>query len=59
MEARLAPITRAIYEVTGRPSPDSAGLACALEVLAMIVLSGRLFFGSRRMGRRLGSFFRA
>jgi iron(III) transport system permease protein len=59
MEARFAPITRAIYEVTGRPSPDSAGLACALGVLAMIVLGGGLFFGSRLMGRRLGSFFRA
>ena len=59
MEARFAPITRAIYEVTGRPSPDSAGLACALGVLAMIVLGGGLFFGSRLMGRRLDSFFRA
>ncbi len=59
MEARFAPITRAIYEVTGRPSPDSAGLACALGVLAMIVLGGGLFVGSRLMGRRLGSFFRA
>lgn len=59
MEARFAPITRAIYEVTGRPSPDSAGLACALGVLAMGMLGGGLFFGSRLMGRRLGSFFRA
>jgi iron(III) transport system permease protein len=59
MEARFAPITRAIYEVTGRPSPDSAGLACALGVLAMGILAGGLFVGSRLMGRRLGSFFRA
>jgi iron(III) transport system permease protein len=59
MEARFAPITRAIYEVTGRPSPDSAGLACALGVLAMGLLGGGLLLGSRLMGRRLGSFFRA
>ena len=59
MESRFAPITRAIYEVTGRPSPDSAGLACALGVLAMGLLGGGLFLGSRLMGRRLGSFFRA
>jgi len=59
MEARFAPITRAIYEVTGRPSPDSAGLACALGVLAMGILAAGLFAGSRLMGRRLGSFFRA
>jgi len=59
MEARFAPITRAIYEVTGQPSPDSAGLACALGVLAMLILGGGLWFASRLMGRRLGSFFRA
>ena len=58
MESRFAPITRAIYEVTGRPSPDSAGLACALGVLAMVMLGAGLWIGSRLMGRRLGSFFR-
>jgi iron(III) transport system permease protein len=59
MEARFAPITRGIYEVMGRPSPDSASLACALGVLAMALLGGGLLLGSRLMGRRLGSFFRA
>ena len=42
MEARFAPITRGIYEVMGRPSPDSAALACALGVLAMGLLGGGL-----------------
>jgi iron(III) transport system permease protein len=59
MEARFAPITRGIYEVMGRPSPDSAALACALGVLAMVLLGGGLFIGSRLMGQRLGGFFRA
>jgi iron(III) transport system permease protein len=59
MEARFAPITRGIYEVMGRPSPDSASLACALGVLAMALLGGGLLLGSRLMGRRLGQFFRA
>ena len=59
MEARFAPITRGIYEVMGRPSPDSASLACALGVLAMVLLGGGLLLGSRLMGRRLGQFFRA
>jgi iron(III) transport system permease protein len=58
MEARFAPITRGIYEVMGRPSPDSAALACALGVLAMGLLGGGLFLGSRLMGQRLGGFFR-
>lgn len=59
MEARFAPITRGIYEVMGRPSPDSAALACALGVLAMVLLGGGLLIGSRIMGQRLGGFFRA
>jgi iron(III) transport system permease protein len=59
MESRFAPITRGIYEVMGRPSPDSAALACALGVLAMGLLGGGLLLGSRLMGQRLGQFFRA
>jgi iron(III) transport system permease protein len=59
METRFAPITRGIYEVMGRPSPDSASLACALGVLAMALLGGGLWLGSRLMGQRLGGFFRA
>jgi iron(III) transport system permease protein len=59
VEDRFAPITRGIYEVMGRPSPDSAALACALGVLAMALLGGGLLVGSRVMGQRLGSFFRA
>jgi len=59
METRFAPITRGIYEVMGRPSPDSAALACALGVLAMGLLGGGLWLGSRLLGQRLGGFFRA
>ena len=59
METRFAPITRGIYEVMLRPSPDSTALACALGVLAMGLLGGGLWLGSRLMGQRLGGFFRA
>jgi iron(III) transport system permease protein len=59
MESRFAPITRGIYEVMGRPSPDSASLACALGVLAMVLLGGGLYLGSKIMGQRLGGFFHA
>ena len=59
LESRFAPITRGIYEVMGRPSPEAASLACALGVLAMALLGGGLLVGSRVMGQRLGSFFRA
>jgi len=59
LESRFAPITRGIYEIMGRPDPEAASLACALGVLAMVLLGGGLLIGSRIMGRRLGSFFRA
>jgi iron(III) transport system permease protein len=59
LESRFAPITRGIYEIMGRPSPEAGSLACALGVLAMALLGGGLFVGSRVMGQRLGSFFRA
>jgi hypothetical protein len=59
MEARFAPITRGIYEIMGRPSPDASSWACALGVLAMVLLGGGLLIGSRLMGKRLGGFFRA
>ena len=58
METRFAPITRGIYEIMGRPSPDSAALACALGVLAIGLLGGGLLLGSRLMGQRFGGFFR-
>ena len=59
LESRFAPITRGIYEIMGRPSPEASSLACALGVLAMALLGGGLLIGSRVMGQRLGSFFRA
>jgi iron(III) transport system permease protein len=59
MEARFAPITRGIYEIMGRPSPDASSWACALGVLAMVLLGGGLLIGARLMGKRLGGFFRA
>jgi hypothetical protein len=59
LESRFAPITRGIYEIMGRPSPEASSLACALGVLAMVLLGGGLLIGSRVMGQRLGSFFRA
>ena len=59
LESRFAPITRGIYEIMGRPSPEASSLACALGVLAMALLGGGLLIGSRLMGQRLGGFFRA
>jgi iron(III) transport system permease protein len=59
MESRFAPITRAIYELMGRPEPDAASLACAMGVLAMLLLGGSLFAASKILGQKMGQLFRA
>lgn len=59
MESRFAPITRGIYELMGRPSPEASSVACALGVLAMLLLGTSLLFSSRILGRKMGSLFKA
>ena len=59
METRFAPITKAIYELVQRPSPHATALACALGVLAMLLLAASLLLASRILGRKMGQLFRA
>lgn len=59
MEPRFAPITRGIYELVGRPQPEATSVACALGVLAMLILAAGLCIASRLMGKNLGQLFRA
>jgi iron(III) transport system permease protein len=59
METRFAPITKAIYELMQRPYPQAASLACALGVLAMLLLAVSLLLASRILGRKMGQLFRA
>lgn len=59
MEPRFAPITRGIYELVGRPQAEATSVACALGVLAMLILAAGLGIASRLMGRNLGQLFRA
>jgi iron(III) transport system permease protein len=59
MEERFAPITRAIYDLMGRPDPDAAALACAMGVLAMVLLGISLLIASKILGQKMGQLFRA
>jgi iron(III) transport system permease protein len=59
MESRFAPITKAIYDLMGRPNPEAIPLACALGVLAMCLLGASLFVASRLLGQKMGQLFRA
>ena len=55
---RFAPITRGIYDLLNRPSPDSPALACAFGVLAMILLASGLLVSSTILGKKFNSLFK-
>lgn len=53
------PITKMIWQLLGRIDPNAAGVACALGVVGMVILSGSLLVAARILGRRMGQLFRA
>jgi iron(III) transport system permease protein len=57
MQERFYPITKAIYDLTGRIS-EGVPFASALGVLSMILLFSAFLFAGMAMGRRLGEMFR-
>ena len=59
MKEDYFPITKAIYQLLGRIDPNSASVACALGVLAMVILTLCLFVAAKILGRRMGQLFRA
>lgn len=52
------PMTKAIFALVGRITPTSASVACALGVLAMLLLALSLILASRLMGNSLGRLFK-
>lgn len=58
-EDRFYPVTKAIYALIGRITPVAPSIACALGVLAMVLLGGTLFFASKVLGQKLGQLFKA
>lgn len=52
------PITKQMWQLLGRIDPRAPGIACALGVLAMLILLGCLGMAAKLMGRRMGQIFR-
>jgi iron(III) transport system permease protein len=59
MRERFFPLTKMIYTILGRIDPNSPGLACALGVVGMVILSVSLLLAGRLLGKKLGQLFRA
>lgn len=59
MKEKFYPITKTIWVLLGRVEPNSAGVACALGMVGMLILGGSLLLAGRLMGRKVGQLFRA
>lgn len=58
-EANFYPVTKAIYVLMGRITPTAPAIACALGVLAMLLLGFSLFVASKLLGQKMGQLFKA
>jgi len=52
------PMTKAIFALMGRITPNAPSIACAMGVLAMILLGISLYASSRMMGKSMGRLFK-
>jgi iron(III) transport system permease protein len=53
------PITKMIWQLMGRIDPDAPGVACALGVIGMVILTVSLLVAGKMLGRKMGQLFRA
>lgn len=58
-ESAFYPVTKAVYLLMGRITPTAPSIACALGVLAMILLAACLFGASKLLGQKMGQLFKA
>jgi iron(III) transport system permease protein len=58
MKEQFYPITKAIYDLNGRLS-DGPGVASALGLFGMLLLTASLWAAAALIGRRMGEMFRA
>jgi iron(III) transport system permease protein len=58
-ESNFYPVTKAVYMLMGRITPTAPSIACALGVLAMILLAACLFGASKLLGSKMGQLFKA
>jgi iron(III) transport system permease protein len=59
MKEQYYPLTKMIYTVMGRIDPNSPGVACALGVVGMVILTASLLIAGKILGRKMGQLFRA
>jgi iron(III) transport system permease protein len=59
MREQYFPITKMIWLLLGRIDPNAPGVACALGVLGMGILTGSLLVAGRVLGKKMGQLFRA
>ena len=59
MREQYFPITKMIYQLLGRIDPNAPGVACALGVLGMIILTTSLVVAGKLLGKKMGQLFRA
>ena len=59
MREKYFPITKMIWQVLGRIDPNASGVACALGMVGMVILTASLLVAGKILGRKMGQLFRA
>jgi len=59
MREQFFPITKMIWLLMGRIDPNAPGVACALGVVGMAILTASLLVAGRILGKKMGQLFRA
>ena len=58
MREHFFPITKMIWQLMGRIDPGAPGVACALGVVGMLILSASLLAAGKILGQKMGQMFR-
>ncbi len=58
MREPFFPITKMIWQLMGRIDPGAPGVACALGVVGMAILSASLLAAGKILGQKMGQLFR-
>jgi len=59
MREKYFPITKMIWQIMGRIDPGAPGVACALGVVGMVILTASLLVAGKILGKKMGQLFRA
>ncbi|MBI5384774.1 MAG: iron ABC transporter permease [Verrucomicrobia bacterium] len=59
MKEQYYPLTKMIYTLMGRIDPNAPGVACALGVVGMVILTASLLIAGKILGKKMGQLFRA